>query len=270
MKKYMFICFLSLLYLNSNSQIFNYPEENLDTTKVLVQYLMTYQPDSTDSGALSEKEMLLFIGEHLSYFLSNDAFRFDTIIGKMRSRDEFQEFIMRPNKPVPRFNFKFYKNYPEGKMTCLDHFLDAYKYEEDFPAMDWKLCSETDSISGYAVQKATCTYGGRDWEAWFTKDIPFNDGPYKFSGLPGMILKIKDTKGHYSFEFQTMYRPIRIFPIVFVEKDYIETNRKSYLKAMEYTRQDIINRAKEAGIGAKGQQTAAKNMRRRNNPLELK
>ncbi len=269
MKKYLPVFFVFLFFVKSNAQHFNYPEQKLDTTKVLVQYIMTYQPDSTDSGTLSEKEMLLFIGENMSYFLSREAYRFDTIVSKMRSFNEFQEFMMQPNKPVPRFNFKFYKNYPEWRITCLDHFLDAYKYEEKLPAMDWKLCNETDSVSGYAVQKAVCSYGGRNWEAWFAKEIPFSDGPYKFSGLPGLILKIRDTQGHYSFDYQVMYRPDRILPIVFVEKDYLETNRKSYLKAMEYTRQDIINRAKEAGIGAKGQQAAAKNMRRRNNPLEL-
>lgn len=39
--------------------------------------------------------------------------------------------------------------------------------------------------------------GGRDWVAWFTNDIPIQDGPYKFCGLPGLIIKIEDdTKTH--------------------------------------------------------------------------
>ncbi|WP_262892927.1 hypothetical protein [Kaistella flava (ex Peng et al. 2021)] len=32
----------------------------------------------------------------------------------------------------------------------------------------------------YKVQKATTTFGGKKWVAYFTRDIPFTDGPYKF------------------------------------------------------------------------------------------
>ena len=47
------------------------------------------------------------------------------------------------------------------------------------------------------AQKATTSYGGRDWIAWFTAEIPFQDGPYKFYGLPGLIVKMEDTTGSH-------------------------------------------------------------------------
>ncbi|MEJ7664771.1 MAG: GLPGLI family protein [Hymenobacter sp.] len=37
-------------------------------------------------------------------------------------------------------------------------------------------------------------------EAWFTREVPVGDGPYKFYGLPGLIVKVRDTRGHYDFE----------------------------------------------------------------------
>lgn len=48
------------------------------------------------------------------------------------------------------------------------------------------------SIEGFKAQKATTQFGGRNWIAWFTNDIQIQDGPYKFCGLPGLILNIED------------------------------------------------------------------------------
>ena len=76
----------------------------------------------------------------------------------------------------------------------------------------------------YSVQKANAEFGGRIWNAWFTNDIPFSDGPYKFSGLPGLILKISDVTNSHNFE------------LIGLEK--IESNaykllcQKSYFQAM--------------------------------------
>lgn len=39
-----------------------------------------------------------------------------------------------------------------------------------------------------------------EWTAWFTTELPISDGPYKFHGLPGLILKIYDKTNTYSFD----------------------------------------------------------------------
>lgn len=61
---------------------------------------------------------------------------------------------------------------------------------------------ETTKIGAYKVQKAETDFSGRKWTAWFTQDIPVMDGPYKFSGLPGLIVKVEDAKGDYSFDLK--------------------------------------------------------------------
>jgi len=63
----------------------------------------------------------------------------------------------------------------------------------------WKISSETKSLKNYNLQKATTEFGGRKWIAWFSKDVPINQGPYKFQGLPGLIFQIEDDKKQYSF-----------------------------------------------------------------------
>jgi GLPGLI family protein len=49
------------------------------------------------------------------------------------------------------------------------------------------------------LPKATTNYKGRVWEAWFSKEYPINDGPYKFTGLPGLIVSLKDSEGDHIF-----------------------------------------------------------------------
>ena len=54
-------------------------------------------------------------------------------------------------------------------------------------------------MCGYVCQKATTTYGGREWTVWYTPDIPVSAGPWKFQGLPGLIMAANDSEGIFSF-----------------------------------------------------------------------
>lgn len=73
-----------------------------------------------------------------------------------------------------------------------------YSLSSDDP-ISWKLTNETKELGGYHLQKAITHFGGRDWTAWFTDQIPFQEGPYKFRGLPGLIFEIHDSQNNFSF-----------------------------------------------------------------------
>ncbi|TZF95009.1 GLPGLI family protein [Chryseobacterium panacisoli] len=63
----------------------------------------------------------------------------------------------------------------------------------------WNISNETRQVQQYTLQKATAQFGGRSWIAWFNKEIPFNEGPFKFSGLPGLVFEIYDTKKNFIY-----------------------------------------------------------------------
>lgn len=65
---------------------------------------------------------------------------------------------------------------------------------------NWKLIDESKTIQSFNCRKAEINYNGRNWTAWYTTDIPLAYGPYKFTGLPGLIIKISDQSGDYDFE----------------------------------------------------------------------
>ena len=104
-----------------------------------------------------------------------------------------------------------------------------YRYTEQWPSMQWTLKDEKQTICGYQCQKATCHWRGRDYVAWFTSAIPLKSGPWKFGGLPGLIMKIYDTKHLYTWEAVSVENGS--FPIYQLdERRFKDSDRKKVLK----------------------------------------
>ena len=107
--------------------------------------------------------------------------------------------------------------------------FNQYRYTEPWPSMQWTLGTEKQTICGYQCQKATCHWRGRDYEAWFTSAIPLKSGPWKFGGLPELIMKIYDTKHLYTWEAVSVENGS--FPILQLEERFFkDSNRKKVLK----------------------------------------
>lgn len=104
-----------------------------------------------------------------------------------------------------------------------------YRYTEPWPSMQWTLKDEKQTICSYQCQKATCHWRGRDFVAWFTSAIPLKSGPWKFGGLPGLIMKIYDTKHLYTWEAVSVENGS--FPIYQLdERRFKDSERKKVLK----------------------------------------
>ena len=73
----------------------------------------------------------------------------------------------------------------------------------------WKITDERKTESKLTLQKATTEFGGRKWTAWFTQDIPIPEGPYKFGGLPGLIVELYDSKNHYHYKLTRITKLIK-------------------------------------------------------------
>lgn len=74
-------------------------------------------------------------------------------------------------------------------------FTTPYYVSEDLETINWQLQKDEKNIGNFKCQKATADFRGRHYTAWFTQEIPVNLGPWKFNGLPGLILEIRDDKG---------------------------------------------------------------------------
>ena len=107
---------------------------------------------------------------------------------------------------TPKISMRIYKTYPNMKVQYVEKVANGFMpsnigYVEE-PKFNWVISNEKQKIGEYNAQKATGEFGGRKWTAWFSTDLPFQDGPYKFSGLPGLIVKIEDQDKNYSWILQ--------------------------------------------------------------------
>ncbi len=71
----------------------------------------------------------------------------------------------------------------------------------------WNITNETKKIGSYSCTKATTTFRGRDYTAWFTLKIPVPYGPWKLNGLPGLILEAYDTDKYVYWYFKNLVYP---------------------------------------------------------------
>jgi GLPGLI family protein len=84
-------------------------------------------------------------------------------------------------------------------------YLDSYfAVQEPLPIMKWKLLNEKKIIGEYNCKKASVEFRGRTYYAWYTMEIPISLGPWKFNGLPGLILEVDDQKGIYKWQAKTV------------------------------------------------------------------
>lgn len=197
--------------------------EVLDTTRLRVRY--AFCAEKIDDPTTYIDLQRLDVGKRVVKYYSEFVYQSDslrTLYAKKhpgaqavpswmgvqsRQHDQWSEY---------EWSDYFFEN---GKLTeyCqMPQWLHRYNswYTEPAPTQQWTLHNETQTVIGYKCQRATCRFRGRDFEAWFAPSIPVKRGPWKFGGLPGLILKVQDKDGLYTFEaigIETRPHPITRF-----------------------------------------------------------
>ncbi len=271
MKKLVIYIFAVVL-VNSNAFAVSDKYLTLDSAKIVVSYNLTFQVDSTDISSIRVEEMLLFIGNDISLFISYNQFKNHhgesaAIITFSNTHNLFEgKGIL-----ASFFPYRIFKNYPKGKITfCQFIPFSYYKYEEDMNSIKWQISGKKERILGYDVYKAVTKYGGRTWEAWFTPDIPINDGPYKFHGLPGLIAKLQDTQNHYVFIINNFGNQTEAIPIKMQNEKYIITSRHKFHEFEKHFTRNQYEHIYNLGTRPNDPTPFIEASKRENNFLELK
>ena len=175
--------------------------EPIDDVQFIVQYDTKIMVDTLTPDIITEETMVLKVGNRSSSFFSYTRYVTDSLMNEQIKKTGRAMIQRQSSENMGQISYTIYKNYPAGKVTTLDNIMiNRYRCEEDNEVPVWQLLPDTMTIISYSCQKAVCSFKGRDYEVWFTPEIPRSEGPWKLHGLPGLILKAADTQGHYSFE----------------------------------------------------------------------
>lgn len=248
-------------------------------------YEYKFVMDSTNKEDVKNELMYLDAFKEGSHFYSRTVFESDSIMkadlekqlkatGSINVRSDMRKGDVR---------YSVTKTYPKYDVFMHTRLLsDQYKVAED-RKMNWKISSEKQKIGEWNAQKAETDFGGRHWIAWFSTDIPVQDGPYKFHGLPGIIVKLEDRTGTHRFELKGIKNSVQKVEMPFSAKE-IAINRKQYNRLVEDYENDPTKGYRQMQMGgmvmimADGQSADMKKqeeiikerLRKNNNKIELK
>ena len=154
------------------------------------EYAVKYQLNTQKPDDINTDNMVLDLQNGYSIFRESQ----DKIADSAKLNNGRQMYKMGVEN-----QFYIKKHLKDDKIEKIISYLGVDYLLPIDEKLNWKITSEQKKIGIYNSQKAETSYGGRNWIAWFTTDLPFGDGPYVFCGLPGLIISVEDTKNEYSF-----------------------------------------------------------------------
>ena len=221
------VCSLNAQKGNKNEKVVN-----IDKVNYRITYNGKMVPDTTRVPYnYWESEMRLDIGSKTTHFYDRTKQISDSIMDE-QARTGQHDMSKIPNGG--RIRWEFYKNYPsKGQTTLLDKVLgNYYQCTEKIEVPNWQLTPDsTTTIIGYKCLLAKALFKGRTWYAWYSEDIPISEGPWKISGLPGLVLLAYDQNKQYIFNAIGMSTLNGTESITFTEKAREKVTQKELREA---------------------------------------
>lgn len=95
----------------------------------------------------------------------------------------------------------FIKNYVENALYLNEKLLNLTFYVKDsLHSMKWNLTNDTSYMLNELCFSAKTNFRGRGYTAWYAPRYSSSDGPWKFGGLPGLILAVKSDSNYIEWK----------------------------------------------------------------------
>lgn len=170
--------------------------------RFIYDYAFALDPDSTST--FQHEQMMLDVTKNASKFYSYTVYHSDSLMrvdleNQLRATGSIN---VRSDMRKGKVRYSVLKTYPDYQVDFLNRiFADSYSVRED-RKLNWRILPDKEKIGEWEGQKAETDFAGRKWTAWFAQEIPIQDGPYKFYGLPGLIVKLEDQTKTHNFELK--------------------------------------------------------------------
>lgn len=203
MRKY-FLSLLNLLFVAATLQAFGQNAKQInkpENAKVRVYYDYQHQRDLEFPKNIHREKMLLLLGEKSSYFTSFD--KIQEAAKRTQEMDELSQSGVRTFSFESRIGYtpqEFLLKEGSNEIWVIDYLKTQVVYPDLIPTIEWNQTAEEKEIEGMKAIKATTTYLGRNWEVWYTPEIPYSAGPWLLRGLPGLILEAQDVNQDVQYQ----------------------------------------------------------------------
>ncbi|WP_312305762.1 GLPGLI family protein [Chryseobacterium sp.] len=176
----------------------SYEEKIIDSSYQNIYYKLEFVKNPKKKKL--ETTCVLQIGKNFSRFSDLNSLRKDSLMSDFSHLEKIGAKELNQTLNLPdQWKNVLVKDFSGNKVIVQDRVNITYQYGENQPIIEWKLENEAKDILGYLCSKATTQYRGRKYTAWYSKEIPINNGPYVFQNLPGLILDIEDNKRNFHF-----------------------------------------------------------------------
>ncbi len=199
MKKIILLLLMTMLFMagvdaQQNNKKVKAAESKLDETILSVTYDVFYQKFE-EEPKIEKDLMRLDIGEHSSQYVS---VRLEYV--SKHKNDIIAKKIKIPYEGYTTLRDEVYKNTPQSGYIKFIHMPGWISCRDKIDGLfEWKLLEGDSIVCKYPCHKAVTTFRGRTWTVWYTLDLPYSDGPWKFCGLPGLVLHAYDSDGYFRF-----------------------------------------------------------------------
>jgi len=173
------------------------------TYTVFAQYKLSYNYvnhyDSLKPNKAINEDISIIKTPKEKYYYSENFLKLIEIENIGNKNNENPQLMWKKLAEVPRsklFNVVIIK----GDIFEIFNTQIKYKTTLEYLPINWKIENIT-SINN--LKKATTTYLGRNWIALYDESIPINDGPFLFSGLPGLIIELQDDQGYFKWKLNS-------------------------------------------------------------------
>ncbi|MFY9465319.1 MAG: GLPGLI family protein [Sediminibacterium sp.] len=220
-----------------------------DTALYKVTYKFIFSYDTADPRKKIVENMNLYLSQSCSVFRDSDYEMFQK--ERSRLREQFKAMAklgnesktISANRNVKRVPLtEVFKKSMDNKIYKKEVLVGRdYLIEDNLPQIDWKIQSDTKMFGELKGQKAEGYFRGRHYTAWFVTQLPISSGPWKLSGLPGIIFEASDDKQEVVFQFAGFeLLKKQDATLINLPSAYIKVNQAEYDRLQKLAAEDLV------------------------------
>jgi GLPGLI family protein len=202
---------------------------------ITVEYKSIVHDNKDDYGSFDYEKTKLLTNRVESLYFETPL---DTIVDIGNSDTYSNEDV--------NYSRTYYKNLKEKYVIYDKNYGIKSIIKDENYAVKWEITENSKEILGYNCQEALGDFRGRRYKAYFSKDIPFKNGPHKFDGLPGLILEVRSTDNVVSIVAEKIIFEESSITNPFIDSKYISWTE--FLKKYNLYFDKVSNYRGEEGV----------------------